>query len=133
MTSVRRNSFITSQRQLPEPAAAAEAKCDDNVPAKQTYIEITKPTRPSATRRAHVPAPECAKIDKLWAKASQEQGETLALHRLGPASFAKFSTQLKRAEGGEEGTWFDTRGHWVAFFIHKTARSLSIFLTQGYF
>lgn len=34
MTSVRRNSYTTSQRQLPEPAAAAEAKCDDNVPAK---------------------------------------------------------------------------------------------------
>lgn len=35
MTSVRRNSYTTSQRQLPEPAAAAKAKCDDNVPAKR--------------------------------------------------------------------------------------------------
>lgn len=39
MTSVRRNSYTTSQRQLPEPepepVAAAKAKCDDNVPAKR--------------------------------------------------------------------------------------------------
>lgn len=37
MTSVRRNSYTTSQRQFPEPepAAAAKAKCDDNVPAKR--------------------------------------------------------------------------------------------------